>query len=222
MTYLNKDSLAFLEDLKNNNNREWFNEHKKRYETTVKVPFENFVAALIDGLQPHFESLSISPKDAIFRIYRDVRFSTDKSPYKTKVSAIVSPGGRKNMTAPGLYIECSSDEFRVYSGLYQLDTKQLKNVRTHISYNMDTFNQLISEKNFVDTFGEIRGEKNKRLAPEFLEDAERQPLLYNKSFYYFATFKPEIVTNPNTVKTVTDTFLVAQPVSAFLYEGLEG
>ena len=126
------------------------------------------------------------------------------------------------MTTPGLYIESSSDEFRIYSGLYQLDTKQLKNVRTHISYNMDIFNQLISDKKFVETFGEIRGEKNKRLAPEFLEDAEKQPLLYNKSFYYFTTFKPAIVTKPNAIKTVVDTFLIAKPVSAFLYEGLEG
>ena len=221
MTYFTQDSLAFLRELKENNNREWFNKNKKRYEQNVKIPFENFVGNLIDSFQPHFESLAITPKDAIFRIYRDVRFSKDKSPYKTKISAIISPGGRKDKTIPGIYIECSTDDVRVYSGLYQLDTKQLKNVRTHISYNLDTFDELISNKVFVQTFGEIRGEKNKRLPKEFLEDAEQQPLLFNKSFYYFTTFKPEIILSDTLTKKVVDTFLIAKPVSEFLFEGLQ-
>ena len=220
MAYFTQDSLTFLKELQENNNREWFNSNKKRYEQNVKIPFENFVGHLIDSLQPHFESLAITPKDAIFRIYRDVRFSKDKSPYKTKVSAIISPGGRKNKTIPGIYIECSADDVRVYSGLYQLDSKQLQNVRTHISYNLDNFKKLISNTDFVQTFGEIRGEKNKRLPKEFLEDAELQPLMFNKSFYYFASFKPEMILSDTLTEKMVAAFLVAKPVSEFLYEGM--
>ena len=222
MVYFNQDALTFLKELQSNNNRDWFNANKKRYEENLKAPFLIFVGDLIEALRPHYDSLAITPKDAIFRIYRDVRFSKDKSPYKTKISAIITSGGRKDMTSPGVYIEFSADDARVYSGLYRLDAKQLKNVRTHISYNLEKFADMISAKGFVNTFGEVRGEKNKRLSKEFLEDAESQPLLFNKSFYYFTSFKPEIILTKNLVEKVVSTFLIAKPVSEFLNEGLEG
>ncbi|MDX1315878.1 MAG: DUF2461 domain-containing protein, partial [Eudoraea sp.] len=93
---ITKDTMGFLKALKKNNNREWFNENKSRYTKSVKEPFEQFIAEMIDAVSPFFDTLAITPKDAIFRIYRDVRFSKDKSPYKTHVSAIVSPAGRKD------------------------------------------------------------------------------------------------------------------------------
>ena len=222
MIYFTEDTLAFLNELKANNNRDWFNANKKRYEQHVKNPYQKFIGDLIDALGPQYPALAITPKDAIFRIYRDVRFSKDKSPYKTKVSAIITPGGRKDMTSVGLYNELSGDDFRIYSGLYQLDATQLKNVRTHISYNMEEFQSLITDKKFVKVFGEVRGEKNKRISKEFQEDAETQPLLFNKSFYYFTSFKPDIVLKNGLIDKTIDTFLVAKPLSQFLKEGLEG
>jgi len=182
MAYFTKDTLKLLKQLKQNNNREWFNEHKPRYIEHVKEPFEVFIGDLIEALSPYFESLAITPKDAIFRIYRDVRFSKDKTPYKTKVSAIISPGGRKNKTMPGIYLEITPDDIRIYSGLYVLDSKELYNVRSHISHNMTEIQRLISEKKFVDTFTEIRGDKNKRIPKEFDEDALKQPLIYKAKF----------------------------------------
>jgi uncharacterized protein (TIGR02453 family) len=222
MIYFTKDTLAFLNELKDNNNREWFNENKPRYEEHVKVPYQNFIGDLIDALEPEFPSLAITPKDAIFRIYRDVRFGKDKSPYKTKVSAIITPGGRKDMTSVGLYNELSGDGFRIYSGLFRLDAQQLRNVRTHISYNMDDFASLIANKKFIEAFGEIRGEKNKRLSKEFVEDAEKQPLLFNKSFYYFNIMDAQVVLKEGLIDRVIKTFAIAKPLSEFLKEGLDG
>jgi hypothetical protein len=95
-------------------------------------------------------------------------------------------------------------------------------VRTHIASNLERCADLITSKKFVHTFGEVRGEKNKRLAKEFLEDAESQPLLYNKAFYYFTSFTPEIMLSNNLLDIIVNTFLVAKPVSEFFYEGLEG
>ena len=175
MAYFTKETLNLLKNLKNNNNREWFNENKPRYVEYVKEPFEVFIGDLIEAMNPYFESLPITPKDAIFRIYRDVRFSKDKTPYKTKVSAIISPGGRKNKIIPGIYLEITPEDMRIYSGLYQLDSKELFNVRSHISHNLDAFQNLISDKKFVNTFTEIRGEKNKRILKEFEDDANGQP-----------------------------------------------
>lgn len=220
MVYFTKETLTFLKKLKKNNNREWFNDNKPRYIEFVKNPFEIFIGDLIEAMSPYFESLSITPKDAIFRIYRDVRFSKDKTPYKTNVSAIISPGGRKNKTIPGIYLEITPDDMRIYSGLYQLDTKQLFNVRSHISHNLDEFQRLISSKKFVKTFTDIKGEKNKRIPKDFEDDAIRQPLLFNKQFYFYTTWPVETIYDKNLLKKITETFTIAQPVSEFLYEGL--
>lgn len=220
MSYFTKETLNLLKKLKKNNNRDWFNENKPHYIENVKEPFEVFIGDLIDAMNPYFEDLAITPKDAIFRIYRDVRFSKDKTPYKTKVSAIISPGGRKDKIIPGIYLEISPDDMRVYSGLYQLDSKQLFNVRSHISHNMDEFNTLITNSKFVKTFMEIKGEKNKRILKDFEDDAIAQPLLYNKQFYFYTSWPAETIYDKNLIKKITETYTIAQPVSEFLYEGL--
>jgi uncharacterized protein (TIGR02453 family) len=220
MLYFTKETLILLNNLKKNNNREWFSENKPQYIEYVKEPFEVFIGDLIEAMSPYFESLPITPKDAIFRIYRDVRFSKDKTPYKTNVSAIISPGGRKNKTIPGIYLELTTDDMRIFSGLYQLDSKQLFNVRSHISHNLAEFQSLISNKQFVKTFTEIQGEKNKRIPKEFEDDALVQPLLYNKQFYFYTSWPVETIYDKNLIKKITETFAIAQPVSEFLYEGL--
>lgn len=220
MAYFTKETLNLLKKLKKNNNREWFNENKLQYIENVKEPFEVFIGDLIEAMNPYFESLPITAKDAIFRIYRDVRFSKDKTPYKTKVSAIISPGGRKDKIIPGIYLEISPEDMRVYSGLYQLDSKQLFNVRSHITHNLDEFKSLISSSNFVNTFTEIKGEKNKRIPKEFEDDAIEQPLLYNKQFYFFTSWPAETIYDKNLIQKVIETYTIAQPVSEFLYEGL--
>lgn len=220
MAYFTKETLKLLKTLKKNNNREWFNENKPRYIEYVKDPFEVFIGDLIEAMSPYFDSLSITPKDAIFRIYRDVRFSKDKTPYKTNISAIVSPGGRKDKTIPGIYLEITPNDMRVYSGLYGLDAKQLHKVRSHISHNLDEFNKLLNSTGFVKLFGEIQGEKNKRLAKEFEEDAKTQPLLFNKQFYFFTSWPAETIYDEKLIQRITAAFAVAQPVSEFLYEGL--
>ena len=220
MPYFKKDSLDFLKELEKNNNRDWFNENKQRYIDSVKEPFEQFIGDLIDAMQPYFDSLTITPKEAIFRIYRDVRFGKDKSPYKTKITAIVSPGGRKDKTIPGIYVEISANEMSIYSGLYMPDAKQLKNVRSHITHNLKEFSSLINNAKFKSEFGVVQGEKNKRIAKEFEEDALTQPLLYNKQFYFYTTWPAKTIFEDNVIKKITDSYKVAKPVSEFLYEGL--
>jgi len=220
MAYFTQETIKFLKQLEKNNNRDWFNENKQRYLDFIKDPFEVFVGDLIEAMSPHFESLPITPKDAIFRIYRDVRFGKNKAPYKTNISAIVSPGGRKNKTIPGLYIEINAKEMHIYSGLYMPATKELYNVRSHISHNLEVFDKLISDKKFISTFTEIRGEKNKRIPKEFEEDANVQPLLFNKQFYFYTTWPSKTIFDDNLIEKITSTYTIAQPVSEFLYEGI--
>ena len=107
-------------------------------------------------------SVLIAPKDAIFRIYRDIRFSNDKTPYKEHVSAILSSGGRKDMATPGIYLQLNDQEVRIYSGIYQPEKAQLEEIRYRIAADLDGFKSLYNTPAFMDLFGEVRGDKNKR------------------------------------------------------------
>lgn len=217
---LTSSFLDFLTELKANNNREWFHANKKRFEQEVKQPFEAFVAQVIELMQIHNTNLNITPKEAIFRIYRDTRFSKDKTPYKTNVSAIIGEGGRKNMHSSGIYIEISDDRSAVYSGVYQPNSKQVQAIREHIVSNLEEFEDLIAAPAFVDAFGTIRGEKYKRIPKEFRTLAEQQPLLLNKAFYFFREFEPKVALQDDFVEVLVDHYLIARPLADFLKEPL--
>jgi uncharacterized protein (TIGR02453 family) len=222
MIYFSKDFISFFSELEKNNNREWFHENKKRYETSVKEPFENFVGGLIGKLSDVYPEMMITPKEVIFRINRDIRFSKDKSPYKTHMAALVSPGGRKDKTTPAMYVQANHLDIRVYSGSHMLEKDQLHNLRNHIATNLGTFDKLINEKKFSKTFGKILGEQNKRIPPEFQEAFEKQPLIANKSFYYFIKQEPQTILQDNLVEELVSKYKVALPLNSFITEGILG
>ncbi len=222
MKHFNNDFLAFLAELKENNERPWFQENKKRYEQEVKEPFKSFVETLISemgDLIPGMEFLEA--KACIFRIYRDIRFSKDKTPYKEHVSAAIVSGGRKEMIKPGMYLQISSNEMRLYSGCYQADKNQLRAIRSAIAYDIPGFQKMVKNKKFVAEYGEIRGEKNKRLPVEFREAAELEPLIFNKQFYYFKSFPAETVLDKNLIKILKKSYRVILDLNKFLEEALE-
>lgn len=218
--HFDKDFVKFMKDLAAHNEREWFHENKKRYEKSVKDPFVGFVQELIDKVGKLDKNVKIEPKQAIFRIHRDVRFSKDKTPYKTNASAIISAGGRKDMHSPGMYIQLGPEDVRVYGGLFQLDTKQLYSVRTYLSKNLKEFNKLLNAKKFKDAFETIRGEQHKKVPKDFAEAIAEQPLLLNKSFYYFTKLKPALIAKPELVKTIMDHYKIIQPMNEFLAKAM--
>lgn len=220
MPYFTPAFINFFHQLESNNDRDWFNANKSVFDKEVKKPFDRFVSDLIDRMQTIDRNLLITPKDAVFRIYRDTRFSKDKTPYKTNVSAIISPGGRKDMDYPGMYIELGAKHVRVYSGSYQPDKTQLEKIREKIITESDRFQKLISDPAFVKHYGEIRGEKYKVLPKEIKEDAERQPVLFNKQFYYFSEWKPDILTKEDLLDQIMSRYLIARPLTEFLIEAL--
>ena len=220
MSYFSDEFLGFLKELAANNNRDWFHANKKRYEKNVKEPFAAFVGELIARVKETDKRIEIQPKDAIFRIYRDTRFSKDKTPYKTNVSAVISPGGRKDATNLGLYIEMNPEHIRVYSGAYMLDKAQLEDIRYHIANNLEKFDKLLNEKSFKDNFGTIRGEQNKRLPKELREAGDLQNLIYNKQFYWFTELDPELATHPELPQLVMDKYHACGNMRAFIAEGL--
>lgn len=216
MAYFTKDFTQFFKDLAGNNNRDWFNANKARYEDSVKNPFEAFITDMIGRLAKEDKRINMTPKESIFRIYRDVRFAKDKTPYKIQASALISSGGKKNKSTPGVYLELSAEHVRFYSGSYMLEKDQLHNVRSYIADNLKTFDKVISEKEFKSSFSEILGEKHKRIPPEFQEAYEKQPLIANKAFYFYSQFKPGIVTDPKLVDKLMDAYRIAKPAMNFL------
>lgn len=187
MPYFTKDFIMFFKELAENNNREWFNENKERYEKFVKEPFLNLVSEVITRISFDNPAITLEPKDAIFRIYRDTRFSKDKTPYKLHASAAISSIGRSAINDPGFYFELSHKGIDFYCGMYRVDNHGLAQIRNYISKNMRQFENLLKGKKFKDLFGgKILGEKSKRLPKEFLEAAQKQPLIYNTEFYIHA------------------------------------
>lgn len=215
-TSLPAELVEFLQELEQNNNREWFHAHKKRYETFVKKPFEHFVDALIEKVRQVEPRTILTAKDAIFRIHRDTRFSSDKSPYKNHVSAVISPGGRKDPNGPGFYLEISGHQMRLYAGAYMPDKGTLYQIRERIASETERFRRLYTDPAFVRFFGEIHGEKNKVLPAEFKEAAQGEPLIYNKTFYYFTDWPASDAARPDLADDILLRYKAARPLTLFL------
>mgnify|MGYP005845636309 FL=1 len=213
-------ALGFLKDLSKNNNREWFHEHKKRYEQELKKPFENLIAQLIEAVQEVDSTLLLLPKQAIFRIHRDTRFSKDKTPYKTHVSAIIVPGGTKNKETPGFYMQLEPGMLMLGGGAYFLEGASLYKMRQFIMQNLEDFNKVIHYPDFITKYETLQGERNKRLPPEFAEAATAQPLLYNKQFYYMAELDPQHIFRTDVIHFIIEYYHAAKPVHDFLVAAL--
>jgi uncharacterized protein (TIGR02453 family) len=219
--YFQNDFIKFLSQLERNNNREWFNENKERYLNCVKLPFEVFIETVLNKIKEVDDSINISPKEAIFRIYKDVRFSKDKLPYKTHVSAIISEGGRKDFTSPGIYLELSKNGLSFYGGAHFIEKNQLQNLREFIAENLVEFQKLITEKKFKTNFGNILGEQHKRIPKEFKELHKVEPLIANKQFYYFTKFEKEKLFSKNLISIIMRLYGIGKPLNDFLKFGMQ-
>ena len=223
MSHLTDSYRQFFIDLAPNNHSEWFNANRKRYENDVKIPFRNLVADLIPQLAKLDKNLiGVNPSDCIFRINRDIRFSKDKTPYKLNMSAAIAPGGRKNTAYPGFYFEATPEGINIYAGVYTAEKAQIDAIRHLIATNLKPFETLITNSNFINKFGgHILGEKQIRLSPELKTAAEKQPLIYNKQFYYKAEMDESFIIKENLIEILCDYFKAALPVNAFLSKAME-
>lgn len=220
MAWFSPDFNRFFIDLAPNNNKEWFDANRKRYEQSVKEPFEAFVAEVIKRVAKVDPKVAITPREAIFRINRDVRFSKDKAPYKSRMSAVVAAGGRKDHSTGGIYFELGPENVAFYGGQYMPDKEQLQRIREHIAANLAQFKKLRTAKAFVDRFEEIQGEKNKVVPKEFKEALAKEPLIANKQFYFMAELPPKTVTDPKLVDILMEHYMAMKPMNDFLAAAL--
>ena len=214
-------SLQFLYELSQNNNRDWFEKNKKRYEKDLKKPFEDTVAAVIAAIatfEPAFGNLT--PKDCIFRLYRDTRFSKDKTPYKNHVSAAFTPKEKHKpsdaIMYPGYYLHLEYGNLMLGGGAYMIDKEPLQRIRTAIAQDPETFQALLQDKAFVEKYENIRGEANKVLPADLKAAAKQEPLIANKQFYFMAEIDPETALQPNFPAVAADYFRAGMPLNVFL------
>ncbi|MBK8338495.1 MAG: DUF2461 domain-containing protein [Flavobacteriales bacterium] len=216
MAWFTNDFNGFFKDLAKNNNKEWFDANRKRYETSVKKPFEAFTAEAIKRIAKHDKTIAIEPKEAIFRINKDVRFSKDKTPYKLNTSAIISPAGKKDHATPGIYFELGPESVKFYGGAYQPEKDQLEKIRTAILRDGKGFRKAIEAKAFTTFFGTVKGEVNKVLAPEFKAGLAKEPLIANKQFYVAAELPAKLVADAKLMDVMMDHYLAMCPFNGWL------
>ncbi len=219
---LQANTVNFLRDLASNNNREWFDANRDRY-TTAKEDFEVVVTDIIKGLaktDPDFSELKA--KDCIFRIFRDVRFGKDKTPYKPNFGAAFSKSGRKGSGA-GFYLHIEpGGKCFIGGGLWQPEPDALKKIRQEIDYNFEDFKKIIDDKKFKKLFPEIEGEKLKKLPAGYTEDNPAIAYLKYKSFVVgHKGLSDTDLTAKNMVKDVVSVFDTMKPFINFLNRGIE-
>jgi len=155
----------FLTELEQNNNRDWFQQNKNCYDAALEN-VQDFVTQLIAGISVFDASVSsLSAKDCIFRIYKDVRFSHDKTPYKTHFGTYIAPGGRKGGNA-GYYIHIQDNSSFLVGGLWVIDPSILKKVREEIYYAPEELVGILENNTFKSTFGALSEEYNLKKAPK--------------------------------------------------------
>ncbi len=220
MSYFTKEYLKFFQELEKNNRKDWFSENKSRYEQHVKRPFNDFVEVMITRIRADDPEVTIGAKEAVFRINRDIRFSKEKSPYKTHMAAIVSKEGRRSKEWPGFYLQFAPDRLRVGGGAYLIEAESLYRIRRFITNNLATFKKLQTAKTFKTTYAAVQGERNKILPPEFRQAVEKEPLVANKQFYFMADLAPRVLLEKNLPDLLMKYYLAGRGINSFLKSAL--
>jgi uncharacterized protein (TIGR02453 family) len=215
-----EDPLKFLKALGKNNNREWFQANKEWYDR-IKGEFEIFVNLLIGEvgkLDP--EVKGIVAKDCVFRIYRDTRFSPDKTPYKTNMGAYMVRGGKKSPFA-GYYFHMEPGACFMAGGIWMPPAEILKAVRDEIYHNSDELLAILAKPSFKKHFKEIEGDRLKNAPKDFPPDFEQIDLLKFKSYNLIKYFDDKLLMEKNLLKETGKVFEQMVPFNHFLNKVIE-
>lgn len=213
-------TLRFLKQLAQNNDREWFQANRKEFEAAQDnvTALAGYLIGEIGKFDPAVSGLD--PKSCVFRIYRDVRFSKDKSPYKTNLGAYISPGGRKSMQ-PGYYIHIQPGQCFVAGGKHMPDAGELLRIRTSIAGDARAFEKIVEKRSFVDNFGELHGERLSRPPKGFSDDSPAIEYLKLKSYTVVKDYRnSKVITSTEFPKAVVKDFKAMFPLVEYLRAAL--
>ncbi|WP_289057603.1 DUF2461 domain-containing protein [uncultured Flavobacterium sp.] len=220
---LAKESLQFLDDLKKNNNREWFQENKKRYEV-FKKDYHQLVSDFLDAMKPLDPSLELlEVKNCTFRINRDIRFSKDKSPYKAHLGIWMS-GGTKGLNRAGYYVHIEKGASFIAGGFYSPESEDLKKVRKEIAFFYDDLQEILNDKNFKKEFGSLDINENnslKSMPRGYEKDHPAIEFLKLKSFTATQVYNVSEVMEKDFVKKISHKLIALKPLNEFINRALD-
>jgi len=216
---INKQVLNFLSDLSVNNNREWFQENKNKY-LQAKENFEVFINLLIHEISKFDGQIKgLEARNCTFRIYRDVRFSSNKSPYKTNMGAYISRGGRKSPFA-GYYFHLQPGESFLAGGIYSPSSAALKIIRNEIHDNLDEFEAIVENSSFRETYTWFAGDKLKTTPRDFPKDAPGIEWLRYKNYTPFHALSDEEISRADLLTEAIKIYRELYPLNEFFNRAL--
>lgn len=218
---VNKETLNFLSTLEINNNREWFNENKQLY-LDAKANVEDVVNEIITGVAEFDSSVErLEAKNCIFRIYKDTRFSKDKTPYKTNLGASLVEKGPKTLNHAGYYIHFEPGKSFLAGGVYMTEPKNLKAIREAISSDGDAFLKILNKKSFKELL-ELQGTKLVKVPQGFDKEDPMGNYLKFKQFTVFHPLSDADVLDKDFVKNTVKVLKEIYPFNLFLNEAISG
>jgi uncharacterized protein (TIGR02453 family) len=217
---ISPESLQFLEDLKKNNNRDWFQANKVRYEA-YKKDYHQLIAEFLEAMKPLDPALKmLEVKNCTFRINRDIRFSKDKSPYKSHMGIWMNtnPSG---VNAPGYYIHLEKGKSFFAGGFYSPEAPELKKIRKEIDFFHDDLEAIVSDKKFKSVFGELDRTNALKTSPKnFEKDHPAIEFLKLKSFTASAKIEDKSLNDKNLVNDTVKKLHLLRPLTEFLNRAL--
>lgn len=217
MSNIHPDTFSFMKELKKNNNKEWFHAHKDRY-TEIRESFIEFLESIYPYLQEFDPELKgIDVRKSVFRINRDIRFSKDKSPYKTSIAGVLIAGGKnKSSEHSGYYLHLEPEKSLIAGGAYMPVSPWLSRIRKEISSDSESFRTILESKSFIRYFGVLSGEKLKVAPRGYEKDHPDIDLLKYKSFTAVNEVSEEEVVSDSFAEHFITVSKVLKPFNDFL------
>lgn len=217
VTAIPESTLEFLRNLSRNNDRDWFEAHKDRYRTEHQNMIA-FAETLHDRLSHHDKLEPATGKQILFRIYRDVRFSKDKSPYKTHFAGHLKRAGK--LLRGGYYFHIAPGDSMIGGGFWKPEKEDLLRIRQELAADSEPLRKIIAAPEFRETFGELRGEKVKTAPKGFSRNHPNIDLIRYKSFTVMRNFTDEEVTNPGFMDELIESYRRMHPFFNYMSEVL--
>ena len=215
-------TLSFLRALKRNNNREWFAARREEYDRHVRAPMIAFIERLAEDFRGFAPDLVASERVSLYRVYRDTRFSADKSPLKAHIAAVFPWRGLPRHGGAGLYFHVAPGEVWAGGGLYAPGTASLQRVREHIAANTHRFRSIVESASFTRKTGGLDGERLQRVPRAFSPDHPAGEYLKYRQFLAGRDYPPTFATSPRFYGSLLTLFREVAPLVSFLNEPILG
>jgi len=214
------DGIQFFRSLARNNRREWFQPRKEIYGGQVKAPMVELVTALNAAMMRFAPDYVTEPAKAIYRLYRDTRFSKDKTPYKTHIAAIFPRHGLVKHEGAGLYFSVSAKEIEVAGGVYMPGPDALLAIRNHLAARHGEFKRIVASRKLRALMGDLQGEQLSRVPKGFPCDHPAADLLRHKQWLFYVMLDPALATTPKLLAEIRKRFEAMMPFLDLLNEPL--